>query len=83
MQDACKAFLATKFTTETGVQGFYDTLLDHTHNMAVYPDDYLIMETFLRGIHESLCQPIINNGLLPEVNTINDFVAQAQVVCSL
>jgi hypothetical protein len=46
--------------------------------MAVNPDDYLIMETFLRGIPESLCQPIINDGLSPEVNTINDFMAQAK-----
>ena len=63
MQDACKAFLAIKYTTESGVQGFYDTLLDHTHNMAVYPDDHLIMETFLKGIPNFLCEPIITDGL--------------------
>jgi uncharacterized protein YbgA (DUF1722 family) len=78
MQDARKAFFATKYTSKNGVQGSYDTLLDHAHNMAVYPDDYLVVETFLKGIPESLHEPIITNGLSPEVNTIDDFVAQAK-----
>jgi hypothetical protein len=78
MQDAHKAFFVAKYTSDKGVQGFYDTLLDHAHNMAVYPDDYLIVETFLKGIPESLREPIITDGLLPEVNTIDDFAAQAK-----
>jgi hypothetical protein len=46
--------------------------------MAVYPNDYLIVETFLKGIPDSLQEPIITNGLSLEVNTIDDFVAQAK-----
>jgi hypothetical protein len=78
MQDARKAFFAAKYTGERGIQGFYDTLLDYAHNMAVYPDDYLVVETFLKGIPESIRESIITDGLLPEVNTIDDFVAQAK-----
>jgi hypothetical protein len=78
VQDVCKAFLEAKYTSEQAVQGFYDTLLDHASNMAVYPDDYFIVETFLKGIPEFLWEPIITDGLSPEVNTIDDFVAQAK-----
>jgi uncharacterized protein YbgA (DUF1722 family) len=78
MQDAHKAFFAAKYTGKKGIQGFYNTLLDYAHNMVVYPNDYLVVETFLKGIPESICESIITDGLLPEVNTINDFVAQAK-----
>jgi hypothetical protein len=78
MQDACKAFFTAKYTSEKGVQEFYNTLLDYAHNMAVYPDDYLVMETFLKGKPESLHEPIITNGLSPKVNMIDDFVAQTK-----
>jgi hypothetical protein len=59
----CYTFFTAKYTSEKGIQGFYDTLLDHAHNMAVYPDDYLVVETFLKGIPEFLHKPIITNGL--------------------
>jgi hypothetical protein len=79
MQDARKAFFAAKYTGKKGIQGFYDTLLEYAHNMAVYPNDYLIMETFLKGIPESIRKSIITDGLSPKVNMIDDFVAQAKL----
>jgi len=50
MQDTREGFRNTKYTPTLGVQGFYDTLLDHAQNMAVYPDGYTILEEFLRGL---------------------------------
>jgi uncharacterized protein YbgA (DUF1722 family) len=78
MQDARKAFFIAKYTGKKGIQKFYNTLLDYVHNMVVYPNDYLVVETFLKGILESIHKSIITDGLLPEVNTIDDFVAQAK-----
>jgi len=78
MQDMRKAFFATRYGEEKGVQGFYDSLVDHTQNMAIYPDDYLIIETFLKGLPTSLYEPMIKDGLSPEINTINDFMAEAK-----
>jgi hypothetical protein len=43
--------------------------------MAVYPNNYLVVEMFLKGIPESICESIITDGLSPKVNTIDDFVA--------
>jgi hypothetical protein len=45
MQDAHKGFRNTWYTTEGGIQGYYDALLDHTHNMAVYLDNYTVLQT--------------------------------------
>jgi len=78
MQDTRKAFFATCYGEEKGIQGFYDSLVDHAQNMAIYPDDYLIVETFLKGLPTSLHEPMIKDGLSPEINTINDFVAEAK-----
>ena len=46
--------------------------------MVVYPDAYQIVETFLRSIPTYICERIIKDGLSPEINTINDFVAEAK-----
>jgi hypothetical protein len=77
MQDARVAFFATRYGEEKGVQGFYDTLVDHAHNMAIYPDDYQIIETFLKGLPSYIRELLFKDGLSPEINTIDDFVAQA------
>ena len=78
MQDAREGFRKAKYLPSTGVQGFYDTLMDHAQSMAVYPDDYSILEAFLEGIPESMRTQLIRElGLSPEINSINDFVSQA------
>ena len=51
--------------------------MDHAHNMAIYPDDYQIIKTFLKGLPSYIHEFLFKNGLLPEINTIDDFVAQA------
>src|SRR3984885_11318057 len=46
--------------------------------MAIYPNTYQIVETFLRGIPAYICERMIKDGLSPEVHTIADFVAEAK-----
>jgi hypothetical protein len=38
-----------KYSAALGVQGFYDVLLEHVQNMAIYPDSYTILEEFMGG----------------------------------
>ncbi|KAG6896336.1 hypothetical protein C0992_008924 [Termitomyces sp. T32_za158] len=78
MQDAWEAFIATSYTDKLGVQGFYDTLIDHAQNMSIYPDNWVMIDTFLRGIPDVMRESLIcNDGLSPEVNTVEEFVAHA------
>ena len=72
--------MRAKYTPETGVQGFYDTLMDYAQNMVIYPDDYQIMDKFMRGIPSDIRDKVIDCGLFPEVNSIDDLVACAKAV---
>jgi len=45
MQDTCKEFLSTVYNSATGIQGYYDILMDHAQNMVIYPDEYQVMES--------------------------------------
>ena len=78
MQDVCTAFFAAPYFKDKGIQGFFDVLVDHAQNMVVYPYAYQIVETFLRGIPSYICEHMIKDGLPPEINTIDDFVAKAK-----
>jgi hypothetical protein len=78
MQDARAAFFAARYSEEKGIQGFYDSLVDHAQNMAVYPDTYQIVETFLQGTPAYIREHMIKDGLSPEVHTIDDFVTEAK-----
>jgi hypothetical protein len=80
MQDARQDFLRAKYTPDTGIQGYYDTLMDYAQNMVIYPDDYQIMEKFIRGIPADIREKIFDCGLSLEVNTIDDLVACAKAV---
>ena len=78
LQDARRDFQSAKYTEKLGVQGFYDTLNDHAQNMAVYPDGYTMLETFLDGIPADMHRYLIReDGLSPEVNNVEEFVAYA------
>src|SRR4029077_12591039 len=78
--DARQDFLQAKYTAEMGVQGFYDILMDYAQNMVIYPDNYQIMDKFLRGIPSDIRDKVIDCGLSPEVNTIDDLVACAKAI---
>ncbi|KAG6906225.1 hypothetical protein DXG01_015078 [Tephrocybe rancida] len=79
MQDACEVFCKAAYIAEDGVQGYYDSLLNHAQNMAVYPDKYTIRKKFLDSILSDMLITLIRDGgLSPEVNTIEDFVSEAK-----
>jgi hypothetical protein len=79
MQDECSTFFATQWYAEDkGIQGFYDTLIDHAQNMVVYPNDYQIIETFLRGIPSYICEVMLKEGLSPKINMIDDFISESK-----
>jgi hypothetical protein len=81
MQDAHKGFRNTWYTTKGGIQGYYDVLLDHAHNMAIYLDDYTVLQTFLMGIPSNIITELLGTiGLSPETNTLDDFVAHAKEI---
>jgi len=79
MQDAREGFRKAKYSSSLGVQTFYDILMDFAQNMAVYPDEYSIIEVFLDGIPKDMRTELIRiKGLSPEVNSLEDFVAFAK-----
>jgi hypothetical protein len=80
MQDAQKDFKDASYSVSTGIQGYYDILMDHAQNMVIYPDDYQVMEKFLSGIPDDIQDKIFECGLSPEVNTIDDLVACTKAV---
>uniref|UniRef100_A0A8H8CD88 CCHC-type domain-containing protein n=1 Tax=Psilocybe cubensis TaxID=181762 RepID=A0A8H8CD88_PSICU len=80
MQDAREAFRTATFNPKKGVQAFYDTILEHAQNMYKYPDQYSILEVFLSGIPRAMRSHLIrNDGLSPEVNSVDEFVGLAKL----
>jgi len=78
MQDVRKEFLSASYNAATGIQGYYDILMDHAQNMVIYPGDYQIMEHFLNGISDDIWEKVFDCGLSPEVNTVDDLVSCAK-----
>ncbi|KAG6887880.1 hypothetical protein C0995_012002 [Termitomyces sp. Mi166 len=79
MQDAQDAFHDAMYIVSEGVQGFYDILLDHAQDMAIYLDEFTIQECFLEGIpFHMLVVLICDGGLASEVNIIEEFMAKAK-----
>ena len=68
MQDSHKEFLEASYSVTTGIQGYYDTLMDHVQNMIIWPDDYQVMDRFLAEIPENIWDEVFKCGLSPEVN---------------
>lgn len=84
MQDAQDAFHQAQYTAKTGVQGFYDTLIEHAQNMYVYPDEYTLRDKFLDGLPSEMAESLfIHYGMVPAINTLEEFVAQARVYKTL
>ncbi|KAG6895701.1 hypothetical protein C0995_012327, partial [Termitomyces sp. Mi166 len=78
MQEAHEAFRTAVYDAQTGVQTFYEELIGHAQNMAVYPDEFTIRETFLDGILAEMHRGLIHdNNLSPEVNTVTEFLMYA------
>ncbi|KAG6887481.1 hypothetical protein C0995_014978 [Termitomyces sp. Mi166 len=79
MQDAWDSFHNALYIAEEGVQDFYDILLNHAQDMAMYSDEFTIWEHFLEGILFNMLMLLICDGrLASEVNTIEEFVAKTK-----
>ncbi|KNZ72395.1 hypothetical protein J132_03487 [Termitomyces sp. J132] len=79
MQDACNMFCDTVYAVEEGVQGFYDALLNHAQNMAMFSNEFMIHEWFLEGIPSDMLMALIcDDGLAPKVITVEEFVLEAK-----
>ncbi|KAG6896307.1 hypothetical protein C0995_011602, partial [Termitomyces sp. Mi166 len=75
MQEAQEAFRTAVYDARMGVQTFYEELIGHAQNMAMYPDEFTIRETFLDGIPAEMRHVLIrDNNLSPEVNTVTEFL---------
>lgn len=80
MQEARDAYYTACYSPQFGIQGFYNTLIDHAQNMSVFPDNYNLMDTFLHGIPKEMRAKMLKNGLTPEANTIEDFVTEGKAI---
>ncbi|KAG6885834.1 hypothetical protein C0995_009023, partial [Termitomyces sp. Mi166 len=78
MQEAREAFRTAVYDAQMGIQTFYKELIGHAQNIAVYPDEFTIRETFLDGISAEMCCALIHDdNLSPEVNTVTKFLTYA------
>ena len=80
MQDACKAYATTHYSDKLGIQGYYDTLIIHAQNMSVYQNAYNIIDTFLHGLPKEMHTKMLENGLTPEANTVEDFISEGKAL---
>ncbi|KAG6894513.1 hypothetical protein C0995_014132, partial [Termitomyces sp. Mi166 len=78
MQEAQEAFRTAVYDAQMGIQTFYEELIGHAQNMAMYLDEFTIRETFLDGIPAEMCRTLIHdNNLSPKVNIVTEFLAYA------
>jgi hypothetical protein len=81
MQDARENFRKVRYTATLGVQGFYDALLEHAQNMAIYPDSYTIMEEFMSGLPQAMLSRCFrDHRLTVEANMLEDWVSAAKEI---
>jgi len=81
MQDARESFRKVKYTTTLGVQGFYDALLEHAQDMAVYPDSYTILEEFMAGLPQAMLSRCFReHRLTVEANSLDEWVGAAKEI---
>jgi hypothetical protein len=81
MQDAREGFRKVRYTTTLGIQGFYDSLLEHAQNMAVYPDSYTILEEFMAGLPPAMLSRCFREHRLTAVaNSLDDWVGAAKEI---
>lgn len=80
MQEARDEYAMAKYSGQLGIQGFYDMLINHAQNMSVYPNVYNIMDTLLCGLPKEMCTKMLENGLTPEANTVDNFVSEGKAL---
>ena len=81
MQDARENFRKVRYTVALGIQGYYDALLEQAQNMAVYPDDYTLLEEFVRGLPQTMLSRCFReHRITVEANSLEDWVAAAREI---
>jgi hypothetical protein len=81
MQDARDSFRKVRYAPAIGVQGFIDALLEHAQNMAVYPDEYTILEEFVKGLPPIMRSRYFReHRITVEANSLEDWVAAAREI---
>lgn len=81
MQDVRENFRKVKYTSASGVQGFYNALLKHVQDMAVYPDSYTILEEFIAGLPQAmLTRCFREHRLTVEANSLDEWVGAAKEI---
>ena len=81
MQDARENFRKVRYTVALGVQGYYDALLEQAQNMAVYPDEYTILEEFVKGLPQAMLSRCFReHRITVEANSLEDWVAAAREI---
>jgi hypothetical protein len=80
MQEARDMYYTAHYFTQLGVQGFYNTLCNHAQNMSVYSKTYNLMDTFLHGLPKEMQSEMLKNELMPEANTIEDFIVEGKAI---
>jgi hypothetical protein len=78
MHEARAGLKQARYNSSTGVQAFYDALIDYVQQMMTHPDDYTLIEKFLEGIPDDMRKDLLlHEGLAPDTHTLRDFVDHA------
>lgn len=80
MQEAKDMYYTACYSPQFGIKRFYNTLINHTKNMSIFPDNYNLMDMFLQGIPKEMRAKMYKNGSTPEANTIKDFMAEGKAI---
>ncbi|KAF4582624.1 hypothetical protein EYR40_002547 [Pleurotus pulmonarius] len=77
IQDATEEFLATEYSSTTGVRGFYDALERTAKRMIHPPDHYMFRRQFVVGLPAFIRDKMVDRGYNAERHPISDLYAVA------
>jgi len=80
MEDAHQDLEQVEYMPEKGVQGVYNKMLMHAHNMSETPDNHTLVKSFLTALPLDWRKQLFNQGLSLAVNPIYEFVRAAKVL---
>ncbi|KAF4574703.1 hypothetical protein EYR36_006053 [Pleurotus pulmonarius] len=77
IQDATEEFLATEYSSTTGVRGFLDALERTARRMIHPPDAYMFRRQFVVGLPASIRDRLVDRGYNAERHPISDLYSVA------
>ncbi|KAJ3574749.1 hypothetical protein NP233_g1560 [Leucocoprinus birnbaumii] len=76
--EAQKHLDALRYSPNHGIQAYYDKMVEYALAMSTYPDNMYMVKKFISGLPIHIRKNlIVQEGLQPEVNSIDEFVAYA------